>query len=176
MRRSLFIHTLILSLFAVPLLLMASSNDKPVDLSKKWSLPDSPSGTHCAAFVEAINRKDQKYTREFFEDHVAPSFRNAMSTDQHLSQFKWMHENIGELELLGVKKISPTSALLTFRSKKSSKRFKANLKFDPNEHYRIASIDVQEAAGGYGLTSDSSAQCAQPSQGRGAACCAPKKN
>ena len=175
MKRSLFTLVWALSLFAVPLLLMASSSDKPVDLSKKWNLPDSPSGTHCAAFVEAINRKDQKYTREFFVDHVAPSFRKAMSMDQHLSQFKWMHENIGEVELLGVRKASPTSAILTFRSKKSGKRFKTDLKFDPYEHHRIASIDVQEA-GGYGLTSDSSAQCAQPSQAKGAACCAPKKN
>jgi hypothetical protein len=82
------------------------------DLNVKWGLPNSNTGRRSAQLLEAIDRCDQAYARQFIETSFAPDFLNEFSMEEHLSQFKKMHEDIGKLELLGAMKTGPNSARL----------------------------------------------------------------
>lgn len=121
------------------------SNIQPpsTSLSSKWGLPDSPTGRASAAFLEAVHRKDIEYTRTFIEEKFAPSFKSAYSTEEHLEQFQWMHENIGELELISARETSNTSCKLTIQSKETGERFTAEILVEPDPPYRIADISVK---------------------------------
>ena len=165
---SILVTTLLLA--SIPALFSASVGEKPDEFDKKWGLPDSPTGEKCAAFLTVIHKKNIDLARRFLNQHLAPEFLSSVSMEEHLKQFKWMHDTIGELEVLGITKTSPSSAALKIRSKESGKKYKATLEFEPKESYRIANIDVQ-ASGGYGLKSNSDTKmCASPKAG----CCAPK--
>jgi hypothetical protein len=112
-------------------------------LTKQWRLPDSPAGHATAAFLEAVHRKDINHTRAFIEEKFAPSFKSAYSMEEHLEQFQWMHENIGELKLISAQKTSETSCRLTIQSKETSEQFTAELLVEPDAPYLIASVSVK---------------------------------
>lgn len=109
----------------------------------QWGLPDSPTGRAAAAFLKAVHGKDIDSTCAFIEEKFAPSFKAAFPLEEHLEQFQWMHENIGELELISAQKTSETSCKLTVRSKETSEQFTAELLVEPDAPYLIASISVK---------------------------------
>jgi len=163
---------MILLLASLSALFLAFAGEKPDELAKKWGLPDSPTGEKYAAFLTAIHKKDIDLTRRFLNENLTPEFLSSVSMAEHLKQFKWMHETIGELEVLGITKTSPSSTELKIRSKASGKKYKATLEFEPKEPYRITNIGVQ-ASGGYGLKSSSDKACSTCGNPKGG-CCAPK--
>ena len=172
MKTKLSILLMTLLLASISGLFSASVGQKFDELDKKWRLPDSPIGQKSASFLTVIHKKDIDLTRKFINENLTPEFLSSVSMKEHLKEFKWMHENIGELEVLGITKTSSSSAELKIRSKASGKKYKSKLEFEPNEPYRIASIDVQ-ASGGYGLKSNSDKSC--PTSGSAkAGYCAPK--
>ncbi len=112
-------------------------------LNAKWGLPNSNTGRRSAALLEAIDRMDESYARQFIESNFTPDFLNEFSIEEHLSQFKKMHEDIGKLELLGAIKMSPNSARLKVRSTKTGKIFKIELELEPEEPYQFVGITVK---------------------------------
>ena len=112
------------------------------NLNAKWGLPNSNTGRRSAELLEAIDRRDEAYARQFIETSFAPDFLNEFSIEEHLSQFKKMHENIGKLELLGAMKTGANSARLKVRSIEGGKVFKIELDLEANEPYRIVGLIV----------------------------------
>ncbi|UCE04600.1 MAG: beta-lactamase family protein, partial [bacterium] len=113
------------------------------DLNAKWGLPNSNTGRRSAALLEAIDRMDESYTRQFIETNFAPDFLNKFSMEEHLSQFKKVHEDIGKLELLGAMKTGPSSARLKVRSIKTGEIFKIEIELESEEPYRIVGIELK---------------------------------
>jgi CubicO group peptidase (beta-lactamase class C family) len=113
------------------------------DLNAKWGVPNSNTGRRSAALLEAIDRLNESYARQFIETNFAPGFLNEFSMDDHLSQFKKMHEEIGKLELLGAMKTDPNSARMKVRSIKTGRIFKIELELEPGEPYRIVGLSVE---------------------------------
>lgn len=111
--------------------------------ASKWGLPDSPTGQASAAYLEAVHRKDIDYTRTFIEEKFAPSFKSAFPLEEHIEQFQWMHENIGELELISAKKTSDTSCELSIQSKENGQHFTAKILVEQEPPHQIASISVE---------------------------------
>ncbi len=112
------------------------------DLNAKWGLPKSNTGHRSAQLLEAIDRMDQAYARQFIKNNFAPVFLNEFSMEEHLNQFKKMHEDIGKLELLGAMKTGANSACLKVRSKESEKIFKIELDLEAKTPFRIVGLIV----------------------------------
>lgn len=113
------------------------------DVNVKWGLPNSNTGRRSAQLLEAIDRMDEPYTRQFIETSFVPDFLNKFSMDEHLSQFKKIQEDIGKLELLGAMKTGANTARLKVRSIESGRLFKIELNLEANEPHRIVGLIVE---------------------------------
>jgi len=113
------------------------------DLNAKWGLPQSNTGKRSAALLEAINRVDQDYVKEFIKTNFSPDFLSAFSMGEHLNQFKTMHQEIGELELLDAMKTGPNSAQLKVRSTESNKIFKIMLTLEDAAPFKISGLVIE---------------------------------
>jgi len=126
----------------VPLIDTAIDNESE-NLNKKWGLPDSNTGRRSAAILEAIDRMDESYARQFIKTNFAPGFLNEIPMEEHLSQFKKMHEDIGKLGLLGAVKTGANSARLKVRSIKTAMVFKIEIELESEEPYRIVGLSIE---------------------------------
>ncbi len=123
---------------------------KPDDIKKsssvagKWGLPNSPTGKRSSAFLEAVNRQDLDYVQDFIEENLTPAFIGQFSMEEHLSIFKKIHEEMGEINLLGAKKTGEFSAELLIQSKSSGQLLRIFLELEPDEPYLISGLSIKE--------------------------------
>lgn len=140
MYKSLCRYLIVLSLVTIQISLAQSPANEA--LATKWGLPDSPTGKASAFFLEAVNNKNHDYTRHFIETNFEPSFREALSMDEHLGMFARMYDDLADPELVSAQKTSQSSCTLTIRSKKTGRQFTAELKIEESAPFRITSISV----------------------------------
>jgi len=123
---------------------------KPDDIKKsssvagKWGLPNSPTGKRSSAFLEAVNRQDLDYVQDFIEENLTPAFIGQFSMEEHLSIFKKIHEEMGEINLLGAKKTGEFTAELLIQSKSSGQLLRILLELEPDEPYLISGLSIKE--------------------------------
>jgi CubicO group peptidase (beta-lactamase class C family) len=110
----------------------------------KWGLPDSPTGQRSSAFLEAVNRQDLDYVQKFIEENLTSAFISQFSMEEHLSIFKELHEDMGEIDLLGAKKTDEFTAELLIQSKRSGQRLRIFLELEPGEPYLISGLSIKE--------------------------------
>ena len=113
-------------------------------IEKNWGLPHSPTGRRASAILEAVNRQDLDYTRQFVEENLTPSFVSQFSMEEHLSIFTKIHDDMGEIELLGAKKTSEFTAELLIQSKKSGRHLRIFFELDAKEPHRISGLSFKE--------------------------------
>lgn len=123
---------------------------KPDDIKKsssvagKWGLPNSPTGKRSSAFLEAVNRQDLDYVQDFIEENLTPAFIRQFYMEEHLSIFKKIHEEMGEINLLGAKKTGEFTAELLIQSKSSGQLLRIFLELEPDEPYLISGLSIKE--------------------------------
>jgi len=123
---------------------------KPDELKKrsstagKWGLPDSPTGRRASAILEAVNRQDLDYARQFVEENLTPEFIGHFSMAEHLSVFKEIHDELGEIELLGAKKTSEFEAELLIRSKNLGQKLRIFFELEAKEPHLISGLSFKQ--------------------------------
>ncbi len=110
---------------------------------KRWGLPNSPTGRRASAILEAVNRQDLDHARQFIEESFTPSFVSQFSMEEHLSIFKKIHDDMGEIELLGAKKISESKAELLIQSKNSGRHLRIFFELEAKEPHRISGLSFK---------------------------------
>lgn len=113
-------------------------------IAKNWGLPHSPTGRRASAILEAVNRQDLDYTKQFIEENFTPSFASQFSMEEHLSIFTKIHADMGEIEVLGAKKTSEFTAELLIQSKKSERHLRIFFELDAKEPHRISGLSFKE--------------------------------
>ena len=112
--------------------------------AKGWGLPNSPTGRRASAILEAVNRQDLDYVKQFIEENLTPSFISQFSMEEHLSIFKKIHADMSEIELLGAKKTSEFEAELLIQSKKSGLQLRIFFELEAKEPNRISGLSFKE--------------------------------
>jgi hypothetical protein len=64
--------------------------------------------------------------------------------EEHLSIFTKIHDDMGEIEVLGAKKTSEFTAELLIQSKKSGRHLKIFFELDAKEPHRISGLSFKE--------------------------------
>ena len=113
-------------------------------IARKWGLPNSPTGRRASVILETVNRQDLDYARQFIEENLTPSFISQFSMEEHLSIFKKIHDDMGEIELLGAKKTSEFKAELLIQSKNSGRRLRIFFELEAEEPHRISGLSFKE--------------------------------
>jgi len=119
--------------------LKAGSSD-----AEKWGLPDSPTGLRASAILEAVNRQDLDYVKQFIKENLTPAFISQFPMEEHLSVFKGIHENMGEIELLGAKKTGEFNAEILIQSKESGRQLRILFELEAKEPNLIAGLSFKE--------------------------------
>jgi hypothetical protein len=112
--------------------------------AKNWGLPNSETGLRANAILEAVNRQDLDYAKLFIEENFTPSFVSQFSMEEHLSVFSKIHDDMGEIELLGAKKTSEFQAELLIQSKKSGRHLRIFFELEATEPHRISGLSFKE--------------------------------
>ncbi len=110
----------------------------------KWGLPNSATGRRASAILEAINRQDLDYVKQFLKENCTPAFVNQFSMEEHLAVFKGVHEMMGEIELLGAKKTGEFNAEILIQSIKSGKQLRITFELQAAEPNLIAGLSFKE--------------------------------
>jgi CubicO group peptidase (beta-lactamase class C family) len=109
-----------------------------------WGLPKSATGRRASAILEAVNRQDLDHARQFIKENLTPAFVSQFSMEEHLSIFKKIHDDMGEIELLGAKKTSEFTAEILIQSKKSGRKLRISFELEAKEPNRIAGLSFKE--------------------------------
>ncbi len=110
----------------------------------KWGLPDSATGLRASAILGAINRKDLDYVRQFIKENLTPAFISQFPMEEHLAVFKGIHDEMGEIELLGAKKTGEYNAEILIQSKESGKQLRISFELEAKEPNLIAGLSFKE--------------------------------
>ncbi|TET71235.1 MAG: class A beta-lactamase-related serine hydrolase [Candidatus Aminicenantes bacterium] len=113
-------------------------------IARKWGLPNSPTGRRASVILETVNRQDLDYVRQFIEENLTPSFISQFSMEEHLSFFIKIHDDMGEIELLGAKKTSEFKAELLIQSKNSGRSLRIFFELEAEEPHRISGLSFKE--------------------------------
>ena len=111
---------------------------------KKWGLPNSATGNRASAILEALNRQDLDYVKVFLQENFTPAFIDHFPMEEHLSVFKNIHNNMGEIELLGAKKTGEFTAEILIQSKKSGKNMRIFFELESTEPHLIAGLSFKQ--------------------------------
>ncbi len=123
---------------------------KPEELEERssdaasWGIPDSPTGRRASAILEAINRQDLEYVKQFIKENLTPAFIGQFSMEEHLAVFKGIHDEMGEIELLGAKKTGEFNAEILIQSKESGKQLRISFELEAKEPNLIAGLSFKE--------------------------------
>lgn len=120
-----------------------SAGEADDDITSKWGLPDSNTGRRGTAILEAIDRQDNDYSRQFITENYSPEFLNNVTSEEQLDRFKKWHEEIGRIELLGAMKTGPYSARLKIQSQETGKQFYIIYECESSPPYRIESLTIE---------------------------------
>ncbi len=112
--------------------------------AEKWGIPNSPTGRRASAILEAMNRQDLDYVRQFIKENLTPAFIGQFSMEEHLAVFKGIHEDMGEIELLGAKKTGEFEAEILIQSRESGRQLRISFELEAAEPNLIAGLSFKE--------------------------------
>jgi len=112
--------------------------------SESWGLPDSATGLRASAILEAVNRQDLDYVKQFIQENLTPAFMSQFSMEEHLAVFKGIHENMGEIKLLGAKKTSEYNVEILIQSIESGRQLRISFELEAKEPNLIAGLSFKE--------------------------------
>lgn len=109
-----------------------------------WGLPNSPTGRRASAILEAINRQDLEYVKQFIKKNLTPAFISQFPMEEHLAVFKGIHDEMGEIELLGAKKTGEFNAEILVQSIKSGRQLRISFELEAAEPNLISGLNFTE--------------------------------
>ena len=112
--------------------------------SENWGLPDSPTGQRASAILEAINRQDLDYVKQFLKENCTPEFINQFPMEEHLSVFKSIHGMMGKIELMGAKKTGEFNAEILVQSIESGTQLRITFELEATAPNLIVGLDFTE--------------------------------
>jgi hypothetical protein len=112
--------------------------------SESWGLPDSATGLRASAILEAINRQDLDYVKQFLKENMTQAFIDQFPMEEHLSVFKSIHKMMGEIELLGAKKTGEFNAEILVQSVKSGRQLRITFELESTAPNLISGLDFTE--------------------------------
>jgi len=124
-----------------------SSQTNSEDLRSKWQFPDNPLGRRTSALLEALERNDEAYTRQFIHDAYAQDLCNDYPMSEHLA---WFTQRSKDLERPfragGVVMPSPYHVEVGLRSGKTEKLFTLIVEIEQKEPYLITGLGFESVA------------------------------
>jgi hypothetical protein len=115
-----------------------------LDAASRWGLPASETGLMSARLLEALDRLDESYTREFIKKNFSPKALGESPFEKQLEFFSKIQNTLGRIELLGAKKTGSYSAKLNIRSKKTGKEYSITLDLESERPNRILNLKIEE--------------------------------
>lgn len=117
------------------------------DLRSKWQFPDNPLGRRTSALLEALERNDEAYTRQFIHDAYAQDLRNDYPMSEHLAWFTQRSKDLeGPFRAGGVVMPSPYHVEVGLRSGKTEKLFTLIVEIEQKEPYLITGLGFESVA------------------------------
>jgi CubicO group peptidase (beta-lactamase class C family) len=110
---------------------------------KDWGLPDSATGRRATEFLNVVYLGDEALMRSFVEKGMTKEFASQFPIEEHLSLFEQLHDDLGEIELLGAEKTGPFSAEILLGSKSGGKRIRVQFELEPESPNRISMMSVE---------------------------------
>ena len=124
-----------------------SSQTNLKDPRSEWQFPDNPLGRRTSALLEALERKDEAYTRQFIHDAYARDLRNDYPMSEHLAWFKQRSKDLeGPFRAGGVVMPSPYHVEVGLRSGKTEKLFTLIVEIEEQEPHLITGLGFESAA------------------------------
>jgi len=123
---------------------------KPEELAERssgaesWGLPDSPTGQRASAILDAINRQDLDYVKQFLKENMTQEFIDQFPMEEHLSVFQSIHKMMGKIELMGAKKTGEFNAEILVQSIKNGTQLRITFELESTEPNLIAGLDFSE--------------------------------
>ena len=112
--------------------------------AKNWGLPDSATGRRASAILDAINRQDPEYVKQFLKENMTQAFIDQFPMEEHLSVFKSIHEMMGGIELMDAKKTGEFRAEILVQSIKNGRQLRITFELESTEPNLIAGLDFSE--------------------------------
>jgi D-alanyl-D-alanine carboxypeptidase len=110
-------------------------------LAQGPQLPNDPVKPHLAALLEVVNSGDSVQARAFVAEHLAPSFRDAMPAEAHLTALgQWQRDWKGA-EIRGIQKERPNE--LTVMLGAAGKRGRLNVSYEAAPPHRITGLQLK---------------------------------
>ncbi len=109
---------------------------------EKWKFPDSPTGRTLTAFLNAVESGEDRIFHDFIENYLDDSFFNEASMEEHVSQFRQIHEALGMVEVLEFDKPDPFAVELVVLATKTGESFRIRMRLNPEPPHRIVGLGV----------------------------------
>lgn len=87
--------------------LLALAQQAPDTFEDQTQLPTGRRGQRIQALIQAANSNDPALIRQFFEQHVAEQFRQAMPMDAHIGAFQDAYRTTGGVDFYSVRTYTP---------------------------------------------------------------------
>ena len=113
-------------------------------LAEKWELPQSPTGLRGSAILEALEKQDEAYVKEFIQENISDDLFEEVSVEKLDRMFEEWSDEIGRFELLGAMKTGPYSARLKIRSLHAEKLYKIVYELSSIPPHRIRDVKIVE--------------------------------
>ena len=127
------------------LLVLPVQGPLSAQFNEKWGVPESPTGQKVAVILEMVDRGDDDFTREMLSAHFAEGYVALQSMDEHLAEFRRMHDNFPGIRPAGVMR---TQSGARFRARSASAGQSLSFTFQVDDADRIARLDVEVGPGG----------------------------
>jgi len=109
--------------------------------SENWGLPDSPTGQRAGAILDAINRRDLDFVKQFLKENMTQEFIDQFPMEEHLSVFNSIHKMMGGIELVQAEKTGEFTAEILVQSKESGKQLRITFELESTAPNLIAGLD-----------------------------------
>jgi len=104
-------------------------------------LPDGPVMPHVAALLDMVNSGDSAAARRFVDQHLAPSFRDAMPIDEHLRALgQWQREWKGAA-VRGIRQEREQEVIVGLAAQ--GRRGQLSVRYEPDPPYRITGLQLR---------------------------------
>lgn len=115
----------------------------PLAAQKKKPFPDSATGRALNALFALMESGDEGNIRAFIDKYFDPEFRDYLPLDEHVAQFRSLHEELGVLHAMSVDKPNRFTAILEVRATESDGRYRIRIELNPDPPHGIVGLRVE---------------------------------
>jgi CubicO group peptidase (beta-lactamase class C family) len=109
------------------------------ELTERWGVPASPTGTKLATLLEAVDRGDPEWAREALAEQLSPSLRGDPAVDQMIAALMALHEALPDIRPNGVRR-APNGGTVEIRS--SVNQGTSSISFETDADGWITSVET----------------------------------